>query len=163
MRARHWLLVPGLLAGLVAGAAAQSNVVFVKADGTALREGTQLGGPTVAELAAGTRLTVEAEERLRLRVRTAAGQVGYVATRQVQTSPPDRGSGLSGLVRDDRSASELRTAASGRGLSEEARLLAETEEISERAVADTEKMENLAAGIASDEVDAFLREGGMNP
>lgn len=164
MKARLWLLVPGMIAGLIAGAAAQTATVYVKADGTSLRSGAQLGGPTVAELAAGTQLTVLEQERLRLRVRTADGREGYVATRQVQESRPDDGNrGLSGLVRDDRSASELRTAASGRGLSEEARLLAATEAISERAVRDTETMEEVAARITPQDVDAFLREGGMNP
>jgi len=157
------LMAGAFLIGAGAVASAQGTV-YVKADGTSLREGTSLGGPTVAELRAGTRLTVVEEDRLRLRVRTPDGREGYVTTRQVQTSPPaSGGSGLGGLVRDDRSASELRTAASGRGLAEQARDMARDGEIDQRAVEDAEAMERLSESVSDSDVDSFLRQGGMNP
>lgn len=138
--------------------------VYVSVPDAPLREGTSLGGPTVALLEVGTPLTVVREERLRLLVRTPGGKEGYIASRQVQTAPPDTGGrGLGGLVREDRAVTERRTAVSGRGLAEAAEKMAATGEVSPAALLAVQKMETNYNALTERDVDAFLREGGLNP
>lgn len=154
-------LAAALLAVSVPALAA---TVYVKVPDAPLREGTSLGGPTVALLEVGTPLTVLSEQRFRVQVRTPSGKTGYVATRQVQSEPPDTGGrGLGGLVRDDRSLAERRTAASGRGLTETTEEMAEMENIDPAAVEAVRTMESFYGAFSEREVDEFLREGGLNP
>jgi hypothetical protein len=146
-----------------AGTASQGlGTVYVVPQSVVVRDG--LGGKSVARVTQGTALTVLADDRLQLQVRTPTGEVGYIPKRQVQSAPPATGGrNVGGLIREDRSAQELRTAASMRGLSEEAKELARTEGISEEAIVATENFEKFALSISEAEVDAFLTQGGLNP
>jgi hypothetical protein len=154
-----------LLAGSLAlGAIQPGSVAYVKVADAPLREGDRLGGPTLATLALGTPVQVLEMDRLRARVRTQAGLVGWITLRQIQEKPPAAGSsGLGAWVREDRSADELGTAASGRGLSEAAIELARTNNISPAVVDSLRRQEDLAASISARDIDAFMREGGLNP
>jgi hypothetical protein len=138
------------------------GTVYVVPQSVVIRDG--LGGKSVAKVTQGTPLTVLADDRLQLQVRTPAGEVGYIPKRQVQAAPPATGGrDVGGLIREDRSAQELRTAASMRGLSEEAKDMARSEGISEEAIVAAESFEKFALSISDAEVDAFLTQGGLNP
>lgn len=138
------------------------GTVYVVPQRVVIRDG--LGGRAVANVTQGTALTVLADDRLQLQVRTPDGEVGYVSKRQVQSAPPATGGrNVGGLIREDRSAQELRTAASMRGLSDEAKELARTEGITEEAIQSAENFERFALSISDAEVDAFLTQGGLNP
>lgn len=143
----------------------EGSVVYVKVPNASLREGTSLGGPTIAELEFGIPVTVKEVSRFRLLVTTAAGEEGYISTRQVQLNPPDTGNqGIGGLLSEDRPADEIRTAAAGRGLSDTAEGMAEADaEITPQVVAAVRRMEDLGKQITEEEVDQFISEGGLNP
>jgi hypothetical protein len=146
-----------------ASTAAQGvGTVYVIPQSAVIRDG--LGGKAVANVTQGTPLTVLADDRLQLQVRTPTGQVGYIPKRQVQSAPPaGKDRNLGGLIREDRSAAELRTAASMRGLSDEAKDLARSEGITEEAIRSVEEFEKFALGITETDVDQFRTQGGLNP
>ncbi len=155
---------PMALAAFLAfgGSAAAQRTVYVTPSEADIRSGTGFGGPVVATVRKGTALTVVQDSKLRLKVRTSDGTEGWITARQVQDNPPDRGRGLGGLVRDDRDITEMRTAATNRGLvGEEAREMAEAQGVPEDAVEQADTTDNLAASITDAEVEAFIKEGGL--
>jgi hypothetical protein len=167
MKSRILALTMGglLLAGLAAAAISAGGTAYVKVSDADLREGNSLGGPKVAELPIGTPVSVIQLDRFRALVRTQSGTQGWISLRHIQEKPPASSSGgvFGGLIREDRSANELGTAASGRGLSEAAEQMAELEDIDPAVVESLRHMEVLAAGIKDAEVDAFIKAGGLNP
>ncbi len=157
-------ITPLALAGFLAigATAAAQRTVYVTPSEAEIRSGTGLGGPVVATVPKGTPLTVLQESPLRLRVRAAGGAEGWITARQVQNSSPDSGRGLGGLVRDDRDVTEMRTAATNRGLvGEEAREMAAAEGVSQEAVDQADATDDLAESITDAEIDAFAKEGGL--
>jgi hypothetical protein len=138
------------------------GTVYVVPQSAVIRDG--LGGKAIANVSQGTALTVLANDRLQVQVRTPSGQVGYIPKRQVQSAPPAAPNrNIGGLIREDRSATELRTAASMRGLSEEAKDLARSEGITEEAIRSVEEFEKFALSITDSDVDQFRTQGGLNP
>jgi len=150
-----------MLMGLTAAAGAQ-RTVYVTPSEADIRSGTGFGGPVVATVTKGTALQVVSESPLRLKVRTTDGREGWITARQVQSSPPDRGRGLGGLVRDDREITEMRTAATNRGLvSQETRDMAADTGAPEQAVDSITASQDLATSITDVELDSFVKDGGL--
>lgn len=151
------------LALMLAGAlSAQAASVYVKTNEAEIRDGTRLSSPIVARASRGAALTVVEDGRLRVKVKTANGVVGYVARTMVQDAPLSGGKGaLGGFVVEDRGPSEMRSAASGRGLMEAAEKMAENEDIDPKAIESARAMERLALAISEAEVERFVREGGI--
>lgn len=146
-------------------AAVAQQTVYVKPSEASLRSGSGFGGPVVATVKQGQSLTVLQEERLRLYVRTSTGQEGYIVANQVQTSAPksSSGGGLGGFVNDDRELTQMRTQGVNRGLlSEDAKEMAASGEVSEQAVKDLEDTQKLTNTITDSEVDSFMKSGGLN-
>lgn len=157
------LLLAGAFA-LLAGAASAQGVVYVIPTEATLRSGDGLGGPAVATVRQGTALTVVREDGLRVLVKTSDGKQGWVPKRQVQNAPPDKGRGLGGLVVDDRSVRESRTATANRGLvRQDAQQTALQPGTEAAAIQSVRSMESLAASLTETDIDQFLREGGLNP
>lgn len=148
-----------LAAGPVAAHAAN---VYVKTNEAEIRDGERLTSAIIAKVPRGTALTVVKDGSLRVQVKTSTGKTGFVAKTMVQAEPPSSGKGaLGGFVVEDRGPSEMRSAASGRGLMESAEKMAKTGEMDPAALPSVLKMEQLAAAITAAEVDAFIREGGI--
>lgn len=149
-----------LLVGCVAGVDAAS--VYVKTNEAEIRSGTRLTDPIVAKVPRGTALSIVEDGRLRVKVKVPNGQQGYVARTMVQNEPMSSGKGgLGGFVVEDRGPSEMRSAASGRGLMEAAEKMAESEHIDPAAVESVKRMEQLAASISEADVAAFIKQGGL--
>ena len=106
--------------GLAPGRAAAEEIVYAKTYETELRGGTGFAGPLVATVEQGTALTVLKKTQMRYLVRTPAGKEGWVSKLKISEEPPDKGRGFGGLIRGSDGPDEMRTAASGRGLSENA-------------------------------------------
>lgn len=141
---------------------AQAASVYVKTNEAEIRDGTRLSSPVVARAPRGAELTVIEDGRLRVKVRTKGGAEGYVARTMVQNEPLSGGKGaLGGFVVEDRGPSEMRSAASGRGLMEAAEEMAENEEIDPKAVEMARKMEQIGLSISEADVEAFIRQGGI--
>lgn len=155
------LLAAGVVLLLAAGAAAQS-IVYPKAESVEIRQTEAAGAPVVGEAQRGEALRVLSQSRFRFEVMRENGQRGFVPKLQVTDQPPAQGRrGVGGLLADDRSPEEMRTAAAGRGLSEEAESIARQEGITEEAIAMVRRMEQRAVAITDAQVVAFMREGGL--
>lgn len=160
MKLETLLLSIGLL--LCAVAVDAATLVYAKTPTLKVRSEASAMSDVVAEEPRGAVLELLGKERFFYRVRTAQGVTGYVSRMQVSDKPLDRRStGLGGLIREDRAPEEMRTAASARGLAEQAEELARAEGISPRDVESLRRMEQRALAISPAEVDAFLREGGL--
>jgi hypothetical protein len=145
-----------------APALAQSGTVYVKTNEAEIRNGTQVSSPVVAKVPRGTALPVLEDGRLRVRVRAPSGAEGYVARTMVQNEPvAGSRTALGGFVVEDRGPSEMRTAASGRGLMEATEEMAARENLDPALVQSVRRMEQLAAAISESAVDAFIRQGGL--
>ena len=158
------LLTAAALAGAIAlsATAAAQEVVYSKVAKLEIRQSASAASAVVATVPKGEPLTVLSESRFRFEVQTRAGQQGFVSRLQVTDDAPSGGrGGLGGLVRDDRSPEEMRSAAAGRGLAEEAENLAGRDGVTEEDVEAAREMEERALAISDAEVDAFMREGGL--
>lgn len=147
---------------LLGAVSAQAASVYVKTNEAEIRNGTRLSSPVVARAPRGAALTVIEDGRLRVKVRTPNGVEGYVARTMVQDAPVSGGKGaLGGFVVEDRGPSEMRSAASGRGLMEAAEEMAEKENIDPRAVEMARQMERNGLAISESDVETFARQGGI--
>ncbi|MCB2156425.1 SH3 domain-containing protein [bacterium] len=156
MAAALWATAPGPVAA--------DEIVYAKTYETELREGTGLAGPVVVTVEQGTALTVLKKTRMRYLVRTPSGEKGWVSKLKISEDPPDADRGFGGLIRGTDGPEEMRTAASGRGLSENAENLAGGNGglVDMAVINAVQQMEERAADITETEVDEFLREGGIN-
>jgi hypothetical protein len=161
-RSASFLALFALTALAATPALAQGGTVYVKTNEAVIRGGTQLTSPVVAKAPRGTALQVLEDGRLRVKVRAPGGKDGYVARTMVQNEPVGGSKmALGGFVVEDRGPTEMRSAASGRGLMEATEELAERENIPPAVVESVRRMEQLAAGISNSAVDAFIRQGGL--
>ncbi len=136
--------------------------VYVKTNEAEIRDGTRLSSAIVARAKRGAALSVVEDGRLRVKVKTSSGVVGYVARTMVQDAPISGGKGaLGGFVVEDRGPSEMRSAASGRGLMEAAEQMAISEDVDPKAVESARSMERLALTISEADLEKFVREGGI--
>lgn len=147
---------------VVGGLNAQAASVYVKTNEAEIRDGERVSSAIIAKVPRGAALTVVQDGRLRVKVKTANGVVGFVARTMVQDAPLSGGKGaLGGFVVEDRGPSEMRTAASGRGLMEAAEEMAARENVDPKAVESVRQMEQLAATISDGEVNSFIVQGGI--
>lgn len=148
---------------LAAGAmSAEAASVYVKTNEAEIRDGERVSSKIIAKAPRGAALTVVQDGKLRVKVRTANGIEGFVARTMVQDAPLSGGKGaLGGFVVEDRGPSEMRTAASGRGLMEQAEEMAANAHIDPKAVESVKRMEQLAATINDGEVLNFMVQGGI--
>jgi len=135
------------------------RTVYAKRANTEIRGGTERTAPVVATVPAGAALTVIQQEGLRYRVR--AGNVeGYVASLNVTDVPPKGGGGRQVVLNDRVGPGERSNVGSIRGLSPMAEEYA-VKNGEEEALRQAKQMEQNGEQISEADVDAFLREGGV--
>lgn len=138
------------------------QVLYVKTADAELRSQQGSGGSVVATVAQNTPLTVLQQSGLFYQVRTSNGVQGFISKVKVQDAPiKSSGGGLGGLVKDDRQITTMRSQSVNRGVAPQAQALAESGEISQQAIADFSKTQELTNTIIPSDVDRFLQEGGL--
>lgn len=143
---------------------AMGDTVYAKRDGAEVRAGTDRQAALVEELRQGDELTVLATEGVRLRVRTPAGNEGYIARLHVTDERPRTQTRRPGFgVQDTMGPSERADVAAIRGLNPVAEEYAASENVPREVVDDIRRMETLSASITDSELNAFLTEGGVTP
>lgn len=142
-------------------AQAAREVVFVKRGDVALRSGPERNDPIVTTVRQGEELSVLGREGVRLQVRTAVGETGYIASLNVTDVPPRSPSGRQVVLRDDVGPSERTSVTAIRGLHPLAEEYADAEGIPEEAVEDVKKMEEYGKSITRAELDSFAAEGDI--
>lgn len=144
--------------------AGASETVYVKRDNVALRSAPERTASDVKTLSAGEELVVLGTEGIQLQVRTSDGKVGYIAKLNVTDVQPrtqrERGRVL---VSDDLGPGERSNISSIRGLSPDAERMATEGRVSEEALRDVQKMEQISESISESELERFKSEGGVNP
>lgn len=148
------ILLPGAaLLFLTTSAAAAS--LYVRANGTDMKDKAGPGGATLQKLEIGTKCDVVAKEGAWVKV-TAKGKTGYVFGAKLSEDKPDK-ERFGGTV--TASAAEGDTAMALRGLSATSEKYAERSEIKPEDIAAVKQMEKRK--VAQEEIDKFLREGKL--
>lgn len=159
MKNRYFLAFVSLL--LPAAGFAQQTM-YVKTADAEIRSQQGTGGTVVAKVPQNEKLTVLQQAGLFYQVKTSTGKQGFISKIKVQDAPiKTSGGGLGGLVKDDRQITTMRSQSVNRGVAPQAQALVDSGEISEQAVADLSKTQELANTIIPSDVDAFLKEGGL--
>ncbi|MFO7838097.1 MAG: SH3 domain-containing protein [Desulfosalsimonadaceae bacterium] len=169
MKKKGKLLLYTLLCMFAAGLACHAaQNLWVTSRSADLKADRSISSATVAELARGTELTVEASESRWYRVRTAKGHSGWVYRGKVSEQPPgaaDEPSGeegglddmLGGLSGSSVDANAADSARSIRGLSPEAEAYARKTGTPEQSRKALDQVLSLA--VSKEEVARFLKKG----
>lgn len=149
---------------LFASAALAEEKRWVSSDGTALKAEASATSESVAEVQVGTEVTVVESGGRWLKVRTAAGKVGWVYAGRVSDTPPasevggDDGGIFGGTMQKSQiSTAKADSARSIRGLSPEAAQYAKdrgTPEVYKKSLDVV-----LARKVSARELKAFLKDG----
>jgi len=155
-------LVAALAIAAALPVAAAPTTVYSKVTELTIRATEAPTSNVVAKVGKEDALRVLREDKFRYFVQTASGAQGFVSRLQVTDAAPGAGrASLGGLVREDRSPREMRTAAAGRGLVEITEKMAAQKGIPPETVEKIRAVERRSASVTTEELAAFLREGGL--
>jgi len=143
-----------LLLFAFAGTAAAASL-YVRANGTELKDKASPGGAVLTKLDIGTKVDVVAKEGSWVKV-TVKGKTGYIFGQKLSEDKPDK-ERFGGAVAA--TASEGDSALALRGLSPTSEKYAERNKIKPSDIAAVKEMEKRKA--TADEIDRFLREGKL--
>lgn len=149
--------VPAVMLGQSPG-----DTVYPKSDGTEIKDGTSFRSATIESADRDDPLEVLELDRTRLRVKTAAGNEGYVSKLRVTDEKPRSGRGGFGLS-SDLSPEERENISSIRGLSPMAEEYAQEGSGTEAAKQQADRMLQISNGIDDEDVARFRQEGGIVP
>lgn len=137
-----------------AGTAAAASL-YVRANGTELKDKASPGGASLTKLDIGTKVDVVAKEGGWVKV-IVKGKTGYIFGAKLSEDKPDK-ERFGGAV--TASASEGDSALALRGLSATSEKYAERNQIKPSDIAAVKEMEKRK--VSADEIDKFLREGKL--
>lgn len=153
------IVLPCVALLLLATSAAAASL-YVRANGTDLKDKAGPGGGTLAKLEIGTKCEVVAKEGAWVKVTVKGAdkkeKTGYVFGAKLSEDKPDK-ERFGGTV--TASASEGDTAMALRGLSATSEKYAERSDIKPEDIAAVKAMEKRK--VAQEEIDKFLREGKL--
>ena len=162
---KHASLALWLFCALLVANAFAQDTVWVSSTDAPLKADKTASSKTIANLPAGTRLTVVSSENRWYRVKTASGDTGWIYRGKVTTEPPPKseaksqgdalGSLLGGLTGSSIQASASDTSRSIRGLSPEAKEYARasgTPETFQKALDEV-----LSLQVSNEEIEKLLR------
>lgn len=142
----------------------QGATVYAKRDGVPVRSGTGRNDPVVEEVAIGAPLAVLEVEGLRLRVRTGAGNEGFIPKLNVtDVAPAGASSGGMFSVRDDLGTGQRSNVTAIRGLTPAAEKFADEQDIPGEVVRSFGALQEMSASLTREDLERFAAEGGVDP